>query len=117
MNVASIKKLKRLSLIPDFSNTSSDKCEVCVEDNHPKKSFNKNMSRSYTLLELVHSDLGDFKKSMSMGGKKYYITFVDDFSHYTKVYLLSSNNEAERKFLIYEVEVENQLDLKIKRVR
>ena len=54
---------------------------------------------------------------MSMGGKNYYITFVDDFSRYTKVYLLSSKDEDKEKFLIYKAKVENQLDLKIKSVR
>jgi len=44
----------------------------------------------------VHSDLADFKNTMSKGGKKWYITFVVDFSRYTKVYLLKSKNEAEQ---------------------
>ena len=36
---------------------------------------------------------------------------------YTKVYLLKSKDEAEEMFLKYKVEVENQLDRKIKRLR
>jgi len=52
---------------------------------------------------------------MSKGGKKWYITFVHDFSKYTKVYLLKSKNEAEEMFLKYKAEVENQLDRKIKK--
>ena len=69
------------------------------------------------MLELVHSNLADFKNTTSNGGKKWYITFVDDFSRYTKVYLLKSNNEVEEMFLKYKAEVENQLDRKIKRLR
>ena len=117
VNVASVKRLKQLRLIPEFSNTSFDKCEVCVEAKHPKKAFNKIGNRSSTLLELIHSDLGDFKNTMSRGGKRYYITFVDDFSRFTKLYLLSSKDEAEEKFLIYKAEVENQLNKNIKRLR
>ena len=49
---------------------------------------------------------------MSRGGKKYYITFVDDYSCYTMVYVLSSKYEAEEIFIKYKVEVENQLDKK-----
>ncbi|KAL8146292.1 hypothetical protein AgCh_004152 [Apium graveolens] len=41
VNIASVKRLKQLSLIPEFSNTSFDKCEVCVEAKYPKKAFNK----------------------------------------------------------------------------
>jgi len=62
------------------------------------------------LLELVHSDLANFKNTMSKGGKKWYITFVDDFSKYTKVYLFKSKDEAEEIFLKYKAKVENQLD-------
>ncbi|CAN0838360.1 Retrovirus-related Pol polyprotein from transposon TNT 1-94, partial [Linum grandiflorum] len=51
------------------------------------------------------------------GGKRYYITFIDDFSRYTKIYLLRTKDEAEHKFLAYKAEVENQLDRKIKRLR
>ena len=117
VNVGSVKKLKNLSLIPSFSDTSFDKCEICVEAKHPKKCFNKNVVRTSKLLELIHSDLGDFRSTMSRGGKHYYITFVDDYSRYTRVYLLKSKDEAEEKFMIYKAEVENQLDLKIKRLR
>ena len=56
------------------------------------------------MLKLVHSDLADFKNIMSEEGKKWLITFVDDFSRYTKVYLLKSKNEAKEMFLKYEAE-------------
>jgi len=44
-------------------------------------------TRKTQLLELVHSDLADFKNTISKGEKKWYITFVDDFSKYTRVYV------------------------------
>ena len=69
------------------------------------------------MVELVCSYLFDFKNTASKGGKKYCITFVDGYSRYTKVYLLRSKSEADEMFLKYKVEVENQLDRKIKRLR
>ena len=54
---------------------------------------------------------------MTRGGNTYYITFIDDCSRYTKVYLLKHKDEAFDKFLVYKTEVENQLGKKIKRVR
>ena len=54
---------------------------------------------------------------MTRGGKKYYITFIDDFSRFTKVYLIRNKDEAFDMFLSYKAEVENQLNKKIKRVR
>ena len=66
-----------------------------------KKPFRLVKTRSIELLELIHSYLVDFKNTISKGGKKYYINFVDDFSKYTKVYLLKSKDEAIEMFLKY----------------
>jgi hypothetical protein len=77
----------------------------------------KSVQRESEPLSLIHIDLGDLKQTMSRGGNKYYITFIDDFSRFTKVYLLKHKDEAFDKFLLYKAEVENQLSRKIKRVR
>ena len=116
VNFDSVKRLKHLNLIPSFSKTDFSKCQVCVEAKFTKKPF-KSVDRQTEVLELVHSDLGDFNNHESRGGKKYYITFVDDCSRFCMVYLLRSKDEAEEMFLKYKAEVENQLDKKIKRVR
>lgn len=39
-------------------------------------------------LNLINTDLGDLKESMIRGGKKYYVTSLDDYSRYKTVYLL-----------------------------
>ena len=48
-----------------------------------KKPFRHVKTKRIELLELIHLDLADFKNAISKGGKKYYITIVDDFSRYT----------------------------------
>ena len=102
-----------MKLISAVNVDDVSKCSMCVEAKYAKKSFKLVTSRQSTLLELVHSDLANFKNTASKGGKRYYITFVDDCSRYTKVYLLRSKNVAEEIFLKYKVEVENQFDRKI----
>ena len=44
------------------------------------------------------------------GGKKYFITFIDDCTRYCYVYLLRSKDEAIEAFMQYKIEVENQLN-------
>ena len=51
------------------------------------------------------------------GGKKYFITFIDDCTRYCYVYLLQSKDEAIEMFKHYKIEVENQLSKKIKAIR
>ena len=73
--------------------------------------------RESELLSLIHTDLGDLQQTMTRGGEKYYVTFIDDFFRFTKVYLPRNKHEAFDIFLIYKVEVENQLNRKIKKIR
>ena len=53
---------------------------------------------------------------MTRGGKRFYITFIDDYSSYTKVYLLRNKYEMD-SFIKYKNELENQLSKKIKRLK
>ena len=94
VNVAAIKRMKQMSLILNLTNSEHSKCEICVEAKHFKT-----VERSFELLELIHSDLGDFENYTSREGKKYHMTFIDDYSRYTKVYLLRSKDEAENMFI------------------
>lgn len=82
-------KLISVVLVDDFT-----KCSVCIEAKYAKKPFKLVTSRKTTLLELVHSDLADFKNIASKGGKRYYITLVDDCFRHTKVYLLRSKKRG-----------------------
>ena len=94
----------------------SSKCDIYVESKITKKTCHF-VERQYELLGLIHTHLADLKQTMSRGGKNYFVTFVDDFSRYTKVYLVKHKNEAFGMFLTYKAEVENQMNKKIKRIR
>ena len=67
-----------------------NKSSVCIEAKYTKKTFKPVTSRQTELLELVHLDLVDLKNTASIGGNRYYITFINDYSRYTKVYLFRS---------------------------
>ena len=53
----------------------------------------------------------------SIGGSKYFVTFIDDFSRYTTVYTMKNKNEVFAKFKEYVAYVENQTNFKIKALR
>ena len=52
-----------------------------------------------------------------MPGKKYFITFNDDYSRYTYVHLLHNKYEALNAFKVFKAEVENQCEKQIQIVR
>ena len=116
MNFSYNKKMVELSLIPNLPIENLGKCELCVESKTTKKSC-KPIARESKLLSLIHSDLGDLKNTITRGGKRFYITFIDDYSRYTRVHLLRNKDEAMDAFIKYKNELENQLIKKIKRLR
>jgi len=69
-----------MRLIPNTNTQNCSKCDICVEAKFAKKPFKSITTRKTELLELVHSDLADFKNTVSKGGKKWYVTFVHDYS-------------------------------------
>ena len=115
VNSSYVMKLKGLGLI-NMHDKQNSKCDECVESKITKKTCHF-VERQTEILGLIYTDLVDLKQTMSRGGKNYFVTFIDDFSRYTKVYLIKHKDEALDMFLTYIVEVENQLNKKIKRIR
>ena len=81
-----------------------------------KKPF-PSVERSSNLLDLIHSDLCELNGVLTRDGKRYFLTFIDDFSRYTYVFLLKHKDETFDAFKLYKLEVENQLNKKIKVLR
>jgi hypothetical protein len=116
VNLGYIKKMKESGIIKSLSETNMDKCEICAETKITKKPC-KSIYREIELLGLIHSDFGDLKHTMTRGGKRFYVIFVDDYSRFTKLYLLRSKDETLEMFIKYKTEVENQKNKRIKRLR
>ena len=116
INYHTLRKLINLNLLPKFEIDFYHRCETCVEAKMATVSF-KSVERSTEPLDLIHSDVCDMKSVQTRGGKKYFITFIDDCTRYCYVYLLRSKDEAIKAFMQYKNEIENQLNKKIKVLR
>ena len=112
-----LMRLANLNLIPKFNLVKKSKCHVCVESKQPRKPHKAAEARNLAPLELVHSDLCEMNGILTKGGKRYFITFIDDSTRFCYVYLLKTKDEAFNYFKTYKAEVENQLERKIKRLR
>ena len=65
-------------------------CETCQEGKQIKAYFNYNdIVSTSRLLQLLHINLFEPTRMLSLGGKKYGFVIVDDCSRYTWVYFLA----------------------------
>lgn len=59
-------------------------CEACIGSKHKKTPFQVNESERATQpLDLVHSDVCGKMNARTLGGAEYFLTFIDDCTHYT----------------------------------
>ena len=73
-----MSRLAKLNLIPNFTTVKGSKCQVCVQAKQPRKSHTTAEIRNLAPLELIHSDLCEMNGVLTKGGKKYFMTLIDD---------------------------------------
>jgi len=95
----------------DVSNKESV-CDACQQAKSHQLPYSKSSSESKNPLELVFSDVWGPALD-SVGGKKYYVSFIDDFSKFTWIYLLKYKSEVFQKFHEFQSLVERIFNRKI----
>jgi len=68
-------------------------------------------------LDLVYTDIYGPFITASWNGRRYFITFTDDYSRCGHRYLIHKKSQSLDMFKIYKTEVENQQNRNIKAVR
>ncbi|KAH9697754.1 Integrase catalytic domain-containing protein [Citrus sinensis] len=99
----------------DFFDFST--CVDCIKGKLTVKTRKERTWRSQQVLELVHTDICGPLTPIAVGGYKYFITFIDDFSRYGHVELLAEKSESLSAFQAFKANVELQKGKKIKAVR
>ena len=115
VNFRSIQLMVNNGLIKDCGKNHTTKCLTCSKCKITKKP-SKTVERTSTLLQLIHTDICEMDY-LSCHGKRYFITFIDDYSRYTYVFPLKTKDETFETFKTYKAEVENKLSVKIKSIR
>ena len=116
VNKRIIKNMSNIGLIPKMSENDFEKCDFCSQAKITKKPH-KSITRESEPLDLIHSDICELDGTLTRNGKRYFITFIDDCSDYTYVYLMKNKSDAFDMFKEYVTEIENQFNKKIKRFR
>ena len=95
----------------------SQVCEECTKGKQHCESFPHTQTwRASQILQLVHSDLCGPVNPTSTSGKRYFITFTDDYSRKTWVYFLHEKSEALITFQRFKARVEKMIECFIKSI-
>lgn len=120
LNVSDLKNLKSKEMVKgiDFTVKSDKiKCEICDLNKISTQPFKLSKSREKEVLNLIHSDICGPMNVESLGGAKYFVTFIDDFSRYTETVMLKKRSEVLQAFRNYKRRVEKQTGRRIKKLR
>ena len=115
-----MQKLARKELVNHMDyNTSREVgfCEACIGGKQHKNSFKLSSTETSMPLELVHSDVCGKIGKKSLGGAEYFLTLLDDKTHYTWVYPLKTKDQVFDRFKEWQAEIENCTDRRVKVLR
>jgi transposase InsO family protein len=104
-------------MIPELKNLNKFQCKSCFQGKMARVAFSTRNGKHGDLFGLIHSDVcGPFEEN-AIGGYRYYVTFIDDKSRYTFVYLIRTKSEVFEKFKTFEALVRNKYQKTIKILR
>ncbi|GJR24574.1 ribonuclease H-like domain-containing protein [Tanacetum coccineum] len=88
-------------------------CHACQLGKHVRLPFSVSETIVKSPFDIIHSDLWT-SPLPSISGIKYYVLFLDHFSHYLWVYPLKNKSEALSKFIHFRAYVKNHFQFDIK---
>ncbi|GAA0149387.1 transmembrane signal receptor [Lithospermum erythrorhizon] len=92
-------------------------CVVCPLAKQQRLSFNKSVSSSSDIFQLVHIDLWRPYKTQTRTGTTYFLTIVEDYSRTTWTFLISSKTQVGPMIKQFFVMVQTQFNKTIKTIR
>ena len=119
LNFQSLENISKRNLVNGLPHIhhSDQLCEACIFGKNHRIPFVKEHWHAKFPLELVRTDVCGPMNISSVGGNKYFLTFIDDFSRKTWIYALKSKDEVFHCFKIFKAFVERESDRQIKMVR
>ncbi|KAE8733376.1 hypothetical protein F3Y22_tig00001323pilonHSYRG00009 [Hibiscus syriacus] len=113
MSEQGMKVLVEQNLLPGLTKVTLPLCDHCITSKQHRLKFNKSNSRGKSVLELVHSDVWQAPVT-SLGGAKYFVLFIDDYSRRCWVYPIKKKSDVFSTFKNFKARVELDSGNKIK---
>ncbi|KAG6446041.1 hypothetical protein O3G_MSEX004231 [Manduca sexta] len=88
---------------------TNEKCDICMQAKGTRNSFqNVPFPRTKKIGDLIYCDIGGPLTPNTKDDERYYLTIIDDHSHFTEVYLLKTKSEAANYIIEYMRRMKNQ---------
>ena len=98
-------------MIIRFSSLSSIECESCQLGKHTNVPFPRHLDqRTKSSFELVHTDVWGPSRTKSTLEFRYFVTFIDDYSRCTWLFLMKTRVELFSIFQKFHAEVRTQFN-------
>ncbi|GJS02340.1 retrovirus-related pol polyprotein from transposon TNT 1-94 [Tanacetum coccineum] len=114
---AGLQVLEKQGLFGKKSLGKLEFCENCVLEKSHRVSFSVERHTTQGVIDYVHSDLWGPSQVESLGGKRYFLSIIDDYSKRVWVYILRFKHEAFKKFKEWKQLVENHTGRTVKKLR
>lgn len=119
LNVGDLKRLKSKEMVIGLNIKNYPEefnciiCNKCKIHQFPYKNSTKRESEK---LGLIHSDICSPMNVPSLGGARYFATFIDDKSRYIEVVLLNKRSDIITAFKAYKKRAERETGCQIKKI-
>ncbi|KAK8938897.1 hypothetical protein KSP39_PZI010824 [Platanthera zijinensis] len=117
MSERGLLELHKKGLLKGVKTCKLDFCETCVLGKQHRVKFVTSTQRSKQALEYIHSDVWGSAPEPSLGGARYFVTFIDDFSRKVWIYFLKHKFEVFEKFKVWKTTMEKQTGKRVKYLR
>ena len=95
------------------SNASEFHCDSCEKAKHHRTSFRSNPYKPSKPFTIIHSDLWGPSSTSNRTHSKWFITFIDDHTRVSWVYLLKSKTEVYHTFRTFHSMIQTQFQTHI----
>jgi hypothetical protein len=92
-------------------------CTVCPLARNKRLPFPHSVTSSISIFDLIHCDIWEPYSVSSRAGHHYFLTIVDDYSHYTWIHFMKSKDQTRTHIQALFHFIETQFNSKIKVLR
>ena len=118
MSQKGIDVLTKREKLPGIRGNPLKHCTHCLAGKQHRLSFRHAYgSRKSNVLELVHSDVCGPMKKKTIGGARYFVTFIDDHSRKVWAYTLRTKDQVADVFKQFHASVERETGKPLKCIR